>query len=67
MNVKFDGHRNARKAGGLFLGIRIHFPCTLCNENNPNYTWRNITLNVGLVVYTVNIHINYASKYINFN
>lgn len=67
INIKFDAYRNARKSGGLFLGIRIHFPRTLCNENIPSYTWRNITLNVGLIVYTVNIQINYARKYVNFN
>lgn len=67
MKITFEGHYTPRKSGGIFLGIRMHFPCTLCNENTPNYTWRNITLNVGLLIYTVNIHINYAQKHVNFN
>lgn len=67
MKVYFDGCYNARKSGGLFLGIRIHFPVTLSNDDNINLTWRNITLSVGLVIYTVNIHFDYARKYINFN
>jgi hypothetical protein len=67
MKFNCSGSYNARKHGGLFLGIRVHFPITICDDNNINYTWRNTSLNIGLVVYTLNIEINYAHKYINFN
>ena len=67
MTIKFDGYKNARPGGGLFLGVRIHFPCTLCEDNNPHYTWSNITINIGIIIYTINIRINYAQKYVNFN
>lgn len=67
MKINCSGSYHARKSGGLFLGIRAHFPITLCDDNNHNYIWRNVSLNIGLIVYTVNIEINYAHKYHKFN
>lgn len=67
MKINCSGTYHFRKGGGLFLGIRMHFPITICDDNNHNYTWRSIRIHVGLILYTVNIEINYAHKYVKFN
>lgn len=58
---------NARKSGGLFIGGKLHFPIVLCDNNNANKTWQSILIEIGFFLFTVNININYAFKYINFN
>jgi hypothetical protein len=44
---------NARKAGGLFLGLRVSFPVSIIyNNGEVRSTWN---VNVGLLVVTVSL------------
>jgi len=53
---------HCRRAGGLFLGLRIHFPCNICPATEPNnmrYTYDVIVLRLGLLFVTVNVEFKY--------
>jgi hypothetical protein len=67
MKIKTDYNYHARPHGGLFAGIRIHFPATLCDDDDINKTWRNITIQIGLFVVTLNFRIEYAHQYVKTN
>jgi len=67
MNINFEWRRNARNGGGLFVGIKLHFPTSLCDDADCKKRWKNILIQIGLIVYTVNINIDYAHKYVEIN
>jgi hypothetical protein len=61
---------NGRTAGGLYLGFKIHDAIRLCDMPS-SYTYGNlftvyyhsIFATIGLLVFTINITINYNIKY----
>jgi hypothetical protein len=67
MKINFDYNYHGRKSGGIFLGFRLHFPVSLCDDNDHTRSWRNISLQIGLILVTVYIHFNYAFKHSNSN
>lgn len=51
----------ARRAGGLFLGLRLHFPCSLVEyDRSPAVHWRRIDISVGLIFWTLYTSIDYG-------
>lgn len=46
---------NARRAGGLFLGVRYSFPCSVFGEDFSHFTLR--TLQLGFLLFTVSFEI----------
>lgn len=60
LNINCNWH--CRRAGGLFLGLRLHFPCSVCpaaEPNNSQYQYHVIVLRLGLLLATVNVEFKY--------
>lgn len=60
-HIGFNLQWHARKGGGLFLGVRLDFPCYIFDmERNSHYTL--IKLKIGLLLFTLNIDIMHSHK-----
>ena len=68
MKVTTNVVRIARKAGGVGLGFRFHFPVNIWDgkcKDNPNGTdtsGKAVTVGLDLVAWCVSIHIYYGIK-----
>jgi hypothetical protein len=64
MTIKCDYNWHCRKGGGIFLGIRIHAPCSINYGDGDSYdhNCKNITATIGFIFFSVNIQFNYAHK-----
>jgi hypothetical protein len=64
LNVSTTWH--CKKAGGLFLGLKLNFPIAITqsaesydiNEISENYKY--ISIKLGLLLFTINFEIMYA-------
>lgn len=52
--------RSARKAGGLFVGIRYSFPCGMCSEVFPMTHWQSSGVCIGLLLWTFSFNIEWG-------
>lgn len=64
MKTKYlDIHTNyhCKKAGGLFLGLRLHFPVRIYDSEAfaNKHTYSDIKLTVGLLVCSIEFNIKY--------
>ena len=52
---------HCKKAGGLLLGIRLHFPTLIFVHDDRGYTCSYMcsTLTFGLIVFSINVDIKY--------
>jgi hypothetical protein len=55
MKLKFKTKWNAKRGGGLFLGIRLNFWQKELVEDDSNYSWKVSTLDFGLIFFTISI------------
>lgn len=54
------GYRwHLRRAGGINIGIRIHFPAYIQTATGANKTW---LINIGLIALTIDIEIETETK-----
>lgn len=65
MAIKFRWRWNARRAGGLALGLWFHFPMSLCDtvqelEGTEEEHWQCVTFVVGLIVLSVYLDFEYG-------
>ena len=51
--------KHCRMGGGLFLGARLDFPCSILDDS---YTYQNVTLKLGFLLFTINIEFRYDIK-----
>lgn len=61
-HLEFHINRITRKAGGMFLGIRWHFPVTLVDDwygIDKTLVWSQQSVNIGLLFWQLDININY--------
>lgn len=53
----------ARKAGGLFLGLRLSFPCSVYEPGKPGeedaVRFTQMWLSIGFVLFTLHLDFNY--------
>lgn len=63
MKINFESRYIARYGGGLFAGIKIHFPTSICDDENTDIRWKNISIQFGFIVVVINMNINYAHKH----
>ena len=70
MKINFKSLYIARYGGGIFAGIKIHFPIAIGDEY-PVYPLisehRNICVEFGLLIFSVTVNIDYAYKHNNTN
>ena len=67
MKINFKWHRTIRNGGGIFTGIKLHFPTSICDENDCKKRWKNVLVQIGLIAIEININIDYAHEYVAFN
>lgn len=55
---------HCKKAGGLLLGIRLHFPTSIYDTKAfaSNHTYTSLRLTFGLIVCSINVDIKYNYK-----
>jgi hypothetical protein len=64
----FNARRCARRAGGLHLGLRLHFPISIwdgkCSDNldGTDTTYQSITIGIGLIAWEWSINLDYHIK-----
>lgn len=59
MKIESSFCRIARNAGGLFLGLRLHFPVSVVGDFVP-VRWTNVTGYVGLLFWEWRVAVNYG-------
>jgi len=63
MKIKFDIQNHCKFGGGLFLGIKLHFPSSCIDLEAENaadiVTFNNILLSVGLIFFSINMNFQY--------
>ena len=47
---------HCRRAGGLFLGLRYHFPCSIVDDDESR--WTQVSLSVGLLCATLHLDLH---------
>lgn len=52
--------RICRKAGGLYLGLRIHFPVRMCDETNFTRHWTCIMVSAGFLFWQLSFDLSYG-------
>jgi hypothetical protein len=60
MIIEADCRWIARRAGGLALGIRLHFPCTVLTDHLPDNVWltrRMTTITFSLLVFEIRVYL----------
>jgi hypothetical protein len=66
MKVKFDIQNHCKFGGGLFLGVRLHFPSSCIDievEKAADMTrFNNVLLTFGFIFFSINVNFQY-----NFN
>lgn len=50
---------HACRSDGLFFGIQLYFPASICDDNNPNITWKNVCVKFGFILFTLKINVDY--------
>ena len=58
-NLRF--RRIARRSGGLFLGAKLHFPGTFCEEVGP-LRWTAIWVSFGLLLWQLEFSLDYNHR-----
>lgn len=56
--IETQWRKIARNGGGLFIGIRWHFPVNLVSENGA-ISWTQQTISVGFVFWQFDVDFNY--------
>lgn len=51
--------KHCRMGGGLFVGVRLNFPCNIWDFA---YSYKSVILKFGFVFFTVNIEFRYDIK-----
>lgn len=46
---------HARRAGGLCLGLRYHFPCSIVEDDETR--WTQVSLSIGLICATLHLDL----------
>jgi hypothetical protein len=46
---------HCRRAGGLFVGLRYHFPCSIVDDDESR--WTQVSLSVGLLCATLHLDL----------
>jgi len=62
MKFTYNIKRHCKTHGGLFCGVQFYFPVTVCDDNDHYLLSDTISLAIGLVVVTVNIHVYYNKR-----
>jgi hypothetical protein len=47
---------HCRRAGGLFVGLRYHFPCSIVDDDESR--WTQVSLSVGLLCATLHLDLH---------
>ena len=59
--ANFDFNYGLRRAGGIAIGLIVHFPVTLVTEDSTE-TWRSFTVVIGLVAWKLSFDVEYGRK-----
>lgn len=62
MTFSCNINRHCKTHGGLFFGVHFTFPFTVCDDKNIDLVSDTMSLAIGLVVVTVNIHVYYNER-----
>lgn len=46
-----------RRAGGIYLGVRLQFPCNVIYDEDPVAFWKTWTVSVGLIAATLHLDV----------
>ena len=49
-----------RRAGGVYLGVRLQFPVSVIYEEDPDHAWETWELSIGMIAAT--LHLNVLTK-----
>ncbi len=61
MKIRPSARWTARRAGGLFLGLRIHFFAGLCDPSQcPMIHWRRVGAAIGFGPFTINLDFDWG-------
>ena len=66
----FEWKRHFRPAGGIFIGIKFHFPCSIWDGQPEsetgfkptNTTYKLAWVHIGLAIWTLDIQYRYGAK-----
>lgn len=47
-----------RRAGGVMLGIRVHYPISV-HADNLSHKWTALHVDLGLVLWTISLNVDY--------
>jgi len=61
VSIAFHWKRIARRAGGLFLGVRLHFPVSFRTTSCfPTIHWREVPITVGFLFWELDIEVKWG-------
>lgn len=61
MKITTEARRTIRNGGGMFLGIRFHFPVSLVDDLQQ-MKWKQLTLSLGLIAWQWDFDFDYGFK-----